>query len=176
MLKRREKNLNTRKFYSYFFVTFPLDFDSINRVVEPDHFQCTFLILGFIFYLWLFVLMLDILNNSSLGFFKLMLGGLLSCGLVTFVNLYFFDTSLWTHITYDKPERRYHDSFDIEKIATPAKSISTGEYEYDMEAFVRNKTYCLAILGYGAVTSFIFIFVAMMRSLGKTHFLLIIYI
>ena len=46
--------------------------------------------------------------------------------------------------------------------------ISTGEYEIDMEILVNNKTVAFAILGYGAVTSFIFIFVAMMRSLGNS--------
>ena len=54
------------------------------------------------------------------------------------------------------------------------KDILTGEYEIDMKILVNNKTVAFAILGYGAVTSFIFIFVAMMRSLGKTDFLLII--
>ena len=49
-----------------------------------------------------------------------------------------------------------------------------GEYEIDMEMLVKHRTVAVGILGYGAVTSFIFIFVAMMRSLGKTHFLLII--
>ena len=49
-----------------------------------------------------------------------------------------------------------------------------GYYEFDMEMLVKHKTVAVGILGYGAVTSFIFIFVAMVRSLGKTHFLLII--
>ena len=105
-----------------------------------------------------------------------MFGGIFACLLLTSVNLYFFSTSLLTPITYDTEERRYYTNNKERLIATPAWTISTGEYEYDMEALVRNKTYCLAILGYGAVTSFIFIFVAMMRSLGKNHFLLMIYI
>ena len=49
-----------------------------------------------------------------------------------------------------------------------------GYYEFDMEMLVKHKTVADGILGYGVVTSFIFIFVAMMRSLGKTHFLPII--
>ena len=140
------------------------DFDSSPRIIEPDHFQCMFLIMGFMFSLWLFVLLLDILTNSRLGFFKLMLGGLLACALVTTVNIYFFSTSLWSPITVEK------------KTVFRKVELFMGEYEYDKETFIKNETYCLAILGYGAVTSFIFIFVAMMRSLGKTHFLLIIYI
>ena len=138
------------------------DFDSTSRVIEPDHFVCAFLITGFVQSLALIGLLLDILTNSRMGFFKLMLGGLLACGLVTTVNVYFFDTSIWKPITV----MLWHGRGEL----------FTGEYAYDMEAFLRNATYCLAILGYGAVTSFIFIFVAMMRSLGKTHFLLIIYI
>ena len=51
-----------------------------------------------------------------------------------------------------------------------------GYYEFDMEMLVKHKTVADGILGYGAVTSFIFIFVAMIRSLGKTHLLLIIHI
>ena len=136
------------------------DFDSTSRVIEPDHFVCAFLIMGFVHSLALIVLLLDILTNSRMGFFKLMLGGLFACGLVTSVNLYFFDTSIWKAITVDYGRGE----------------LFTGEYAYDMEAFLRNATYCLAILGYGAVTSFIFIFVAMMRSLGKNHFLLLNYI
>ena len=139
------------------------DFDSTSRVIEPDHFVCAFLIMGFVQSLALIGLLLDILNNSRMGFFKLMLGGLFACGLVTAVNIYFFDTSIWKPITVDG--RIVHER---------VTELFTGEYAYDMEAFLRNITYCLAILGYGAVTSFIFIFVAMMRSLGKTHFLLVI--
>ena len=131
------------------------DFDSTSRVIEPDHFVCAFLITGFVQSLALIGLLLDILNNSRMWFFKLMLGGLFACGLVTTVNVYFFDTSIWKAITVDYGKGE----------------LFMGEYAYDKKAFVRNKSYCLAIIGYGAVTSFIFIFVAMMRSLGKTYFL-----
>ena len=71
-------------------------------------------------------------------------------------------------ITYDTPERKYLHL----KLATPARTITTGYYEFDWESLANNKTVAIAILGYGAVTSFIFIFLAMMRSLGKTHFLI----
>ena len=128
-----------------------------------------FLIMGFIFSLWLIAILFDILTNADFGFFKIMLSGLLACVLVTSVNLFFFSTSLLTHITYDTSERLYLDPNDLYyKIATPARTISTGEYEYNMEMLVNNKTVALAILGFGAVTSFIFIFVAMMRSLGNS--------
>ena len=43
-----------------------------------------------------------------------------------------------------------------------------GDYEINMEILINNKMVAFAILGYGAVTSFIFIFVAMMRSLGNS--------
>ena len=128
-----------------------------------------FLIMGFIFSLWLIAILVDILTNADFGFFKIMLSGLLACVLVTSVNLFFFSTSLLTHITYDTLPRFKTDSFGLQyEIATPVRTISTGKYEYNMEMLVNNKTVALAILGFGAVTSFIFIFVAMMRSLGNS--------
>ena len=126
-----------------------------------------FLIMGFIFSLKLIVILVDILTNADFGFFKIMLGGLFACVLITSVNLFFFSTSLLTHITYDTPERRYMASDGFERTGTPARTISTGDYEFNMEILANNKTVALVILGYGAVTSFIFIFVAMMRSLGN---------
>ena len=51
--------------------------------------------------------------------------------------------------------------------AKHAKILTTGDYVYDMEKLGNNKNVAFAILGYGAVLSCIFIFVAMMRSLGK---------
>ena len=169
------------------------DFDSSPRIIEPDHFQCLFLILGVIHSVGLVVLLWDILTapptNHLLDsvdpqsrvdqydpdnqFYSLMLAGLSASLLITFVNLYLFSTALWTPITYDTPERIYIDSYwGIEKIATSSKSIFNGDYEMNEKLIVNNKTVAFAILGYGAVTSFIFIFVAMMRSLGKNNFLL----
>ena len=163
------------------------DFDSSSRLLEPDHFQCMFLIMGCIFSLWLIVALWDILTNKKIGFLKIMLYGLFACLLITFVNLYLFSTSLWTPITYDKmTEREYFDSrlkssFDSLLISdsdsrleqkvneTQSRTFSKEEYEYNMEVLVKNKTVALAILGYGAVTSFLFIFIAMIRSLGNTH-------
>ena len=69
-----------------------------------------------------------------------------------------------------KEERK--DKWDI-WIATFEKKISSGEYEYDMESLANNKNYAFNILEYGAVTSFLFIFVAMMRSLGNSFHLVI---
>ena len=133
-------------------------------IMRPEHFQCLFLIMGFIMSLGLIVLLWDILTNPSFGFFKLMLAGLFACLLITFANLFFFSTALWRPITREAI---------INMGINNGKDILTGDYEIDMEILVNNKTVAFAILGYGAVTSCIFIFVAMMRSLGKTHFLLI---
>ena len=134
------------------------DFVSSSRIIEPDHFQCMFLIMGCLFSLQLIVLLWDIITNQRLGFCKLMLSGVFASLLITFVNLYLFSTALWTPIIYD------YGKGDIFK----------GEYEIDKEKLVYNKTVAFVILGYGAVSSFIFIFVAMIRSLGKTYFFLMI--
>ena len=71
-----------------------VDFDSTPRIIEPEHFQCMFMILGCIFSVQLIVLLWDILTNPSFGFIKLMLAGVFACLLITFVNLYFFSTAL----------------------------------------------------------------------------------
>ena len=147
------------------------DFDSTPRIIEPEHFECMFMILGCIFSVHLIVLLWDILSNPSFGFVKLMLAGMFACLLITSVNLFFFSTSLLTPITYDTPERRYQYKILQYKIATPARTISTGDFEYNMEMLVNNKLVAFAILGFGAVTSFIFIFLAMIRSLGKSFLL-----
>ena len=146
-----------------------VDFDSSPRIIEPEHFQCMFMIVGCIFSLYLIVLLWDILSNPSFGFYKIMLAGLFICFLITFVNLYLFSTAFWRPITRDTEERK--DKWG--NIQSPAKEIFIGDYEINMKILVNNKMVAFAILGYGAVTSFIFIFVAMMRSLGKTHFLMI---
>ena len=135
-----------------------VDFDSTPRIIEPEHFQCMFMIVGCIFSVQLIVLLWDILTNPSFGFFKLMLAGLFACLLFTSVNLYLFSTALLTPITVD------YGKGDIFK----------GDYEINEEKLVNNKTVAFVILGYGAVTSFIFIFGVMMRSLGKTDFFLMI--
>ena len=144
-----------------------LDLDSFSQsslILKPDHFQCLFLIMGFFYSLGLIFLLCDILANPKFEFLNLMLSGLSACLLITFGNLFFFSTALWIPITRDTLERK--DKWG--NIAISAKTISTGDYEYDLEMLGNNKTVAFAILGYGAVTSFIFIFVAMMRSLGNS--------
>ena len=152
-----------------------LDLDSFSQsplIIEPDHFQCLFLIMGFIYSIGLIAQLLDILTNPSFGFYSLMIVGLFACLLVTVTNLFFASTVLWTPISYDTKERKYYDPFSkVYKIGIPARTISTGDYQFDMEILINNKMVASAILGYGAVTSFIFIFVAMIRSLGKTIYI-----
>ena len=163
-----------------------VDFDSSPRIIEPDHFQCMFMIMGCIFSVHLIALLWDILtapptnhlldsvdpqspvDQSDPGnqFYRLMLAGLSACLLITLNNLYLFSTTfLWTPITRETEERKDK----LGRLASPAKSIFTGDYEMNEEILANNKTVAFAILGYGAVTSFIFIFIAMMRSLGKTY-------
>ena len=167
------------------------DFDSSPRIIEPDHFQCLFLIIGVIHSVGLVVLLWDILTapptiqpldsedpqsrkdqyDPNNRFYSLMLAGLFISLLITIVNLYFFSTALWMPITYETPERGYFDNVLNQKmIATSARSIFTGEYEFDMEILVNNRTVAFAILGYGTTISFIFIFIVMMRSLGKLNY------
>ena len=152
-----------------------IDFDSSPRIIEPDHFQCMFLIMGCIFSLKLIALLWDILtapptnhlldsddpqsredqSNPHYQFCSLMLAGLSACLLITLNNLLYFYFSLWTLISSN------HGKGD---------SVF-GDYEINMEKFIRNKTVAFAIVGYGAVTSITFIFIAMMRNLGITNFL-----
>ena len=125
-------------------------------VIRPEHFQCLFMIMGFIMSLGLIVLLWDILANPYYKFYSLMIAGLSSCLLITFANGFFFSTALLTPITRES------------QVGSRTFAILTGEYEINMEILVNNKMVAFAILGYGALTSFIFIFVAMMRSLGNS--------
>ena len=120
-------------------------------LIQPEHFQGTFMIMGVLYSVGLVVLLWDILSNKKLGVFKLMISGLFACILVTFVNLFFFYTVLRTPITRDTEER----------------TIRTGEYETNTERLANNYGVALAILGYGGLMSVIFIFIAMIRSLGN---------
>ena len=147
----------------------PDSFTDSPSVIQPEHFQCMFLILGFIMSLGLIVLLWDILTNPSFKFYGLMLAGLSACLLITFANLFFFSTVCWTPTTYDTPETTYFDPFIRNTLtATPARTITTGYYEFDWETLANNKTVASVILGYGAVSSFVFIFLAMIRSLGNS--------
>ena len=141
----------------------PDSFIDSPSVIRPEHFQCLFMIMGFIMSLGLIVLLWDILTNPHYKFYSLMIAGLSACLLITFANFYFFSTALLTPITRESiGELRNFD-------------ILTGEYEINMEMLVNNRMVAFVILGYGAVTSLTFIFIAMIRSLGKTHFLLTIH-
>ena len=93
-----------------------------------------------------------------------MIFGLSACLLITFVNLFFFYTVLWTPITRDTEAKK--DKWS--NIAIPERTIRTGEYETNMERLVNNYGVAMIILGYGALISVIFIFVAMIRSLGNS--------
>ena len=152
-----------------------IDLDSFSQspiVLEPDHYQSLFLIMGCLYSVGLIFLLWDILNNPLYELFDLMIAGLSSCLLVTIGNLFFLSTALWTPITYDTTQLWYYDTrYQDYNIKIPERTITTGFYEYDMKMLVKNRTTALAILWYGAVTSIIFIFLAMIRSLGKTHFL-----
>ena len=145
-----------------------VDFDSSPRIIEPDHFQCMFLIMGCIFSVQLIVLLWDILTNERLGFFRLIFVGLFACLIITFNNLYLFSTALWTPATRETEERK--DKWG--EIVSPTKTIFIGEYEITEEKLVNNKTVAIAILWYGAVTSITFIFFSTMRSLGINCFFL----
>ena len=143
------------------------DLDSFSQsplILEPDHFQSLFLIMGFLFSLGLIVLLWDILSNPNFGFYSLMLAGLCACLLVTSANMFFFSTVCWTPITYDTEER----IGELGIIISPSRTITTGYYEFNMKILVNNKTVAFVILGYGAVTSCSFIFIAVMRSLGNS--------
>ena len=103
-----------------------LDLDSFSQsqlILEPDHFQCLFLIMGSLNSLGLIVLLWDILANPNFGFFTLMILGLSACLLITSANIFFFSTALWTPIAFDYGKG----------------DISTGVYEINMEILVNNK-------------------------------------
>ena len=68
------------------------------------------------------------------------------------LHLVLFSTALLTPVT-----------FQDEKGLT----FTTGKFEFDMGKLKFNKDYAYVIIGYGAVTSVVFIFIAMIKSLGK---------
>ena len=138
--------------------------EEMEFLIQPEHFQGTFMIMGVLYSVGLVVLLWDILSNKKLGVFKLMISGLFACILVTFVNLFFFYTVLWTPITRNTEAIRDK----MGNIAIPERVIRTGEYETNMERLVNNYGVAMIILGYGALISVIFIFVAMIRSLGNS--------
>ena len=146
--------------------------DEMEFLVQPEHFQSTFLIMGVLYSVGLIVLLWDILSNPSFGFYHLMLLGLSACLIITLTNFLFFSTVLLTPITRETTEKKYRDIHTDTKYtdwtAIPARTIRTGDYVYNMEILVNNKTVAFVILGYGALTSVIFIFVTVMRSIGNS--------
>ena len=152
-----------------------VDLDSFSHsplVLEPDHFQCLFLIMGFKMSLGLIVLLWDILADPKKKFYSLlihesiMISGLSACFLITVVNFFFFSTALWKPITRETNNRADRKGY----VASSKKIISTGDYDFDMEKLGNNKTVGFAIIGYGALLSIIFIFVAMVRAIGNSSF------
>ena len=146
-----------------------VDLDSFSHsplVLEPDHFQCLFLIMGFKMSLGLIVLLWDILADPKKKFYSIMISGLSACLLITFANLFFFSTALWKLITWETKDRADNKGYE----ASAYKIISTRDYEFDMEKLGNNKTVGFAIIGYGALLSIIFIFVAMVRAIGNSSF------
>ena len=128
--------------------------------------------MGFKMSLGLIVLLWDILADPKKKFYSLlirdsiMISGLSACLLITFANLFFFSTALWTPLYRETEDRLDKKGYE----ATASRSISTGDYEYDMEKLANNKTVGFAIIGYGAFLSIIFIFVAMVRVIGNKLF------
>ena len=153
-----------------------VDLDSFSQsplVLEPDHYQCLFLIMGFKISLGLIVLLWDILADPKKKFYSLMIkqsimiAGLFACLLITLANLFFFSTALWTPMYYSTEITRK----DLKGyVATDPRIISTGDYEYDIEKLGNNKMVAFAIIGYGAFLSIIFIFFAMVRAIGNPSF------
>ena len=134
------------------------------NLVKPEHFQGIFAFMGILYSVGLIAILWDLLINPSYKFCSLMIAGLVSCLLVTITNLILFSSVLVTPITYE--------SYNPNKIkqthlSNPYAEIFNGEFELTFDKYKNNEIVALAIVGYGAVTSFIFIFIAMIRSLGK---------
>ena len=67
-------------------------------------------------------------------------------------HLVLFSTALLTPVTFKNEE---------------GLKFTTGKFEFNMGKLKYNKDYAYIIIGYGAVTSVVFIFIAMIKSLGK---------
>ena len=134
------------------------------NLVRPEHFQGIFAFMGILYSVGLIAILWDLLINPSYKFCSLMIAGLVSCLLVTITNLILFSLVLVTPISYE--------SYNSNKIRGryAYADIFNGEFELTFDKYKNNEIISLAIVGYGAVTSFIFIFVAMIRSLGNQGF------
>ena len=126
--------------------------DEMEFLVQPEHFQSIFGFIGILYSIGLVVALCDIFLNPNFGIYRLMIVGLTFCFLITIVNLAMASTVLLRAVTRETPNE---------------KTVRTGEYVYDWEMLVDNQRVAAAIIGFGAVLSVIFIFLTMMRSLGK---------
>ena len=92
-----------------------VDYESTPKIIEPDHFQCLFLIIGVIHSVGLVVLLWDILTtpptvqpldsvdpqsrkdqyDPNNQFYSLMSAGLFASLLVTLFNLFFIKQTIW---------------------------------------------------------------------------------
>ena len=146
--------------------------DEMEFLVKPEHFQSTLGFIGILYSIGLVVALCDIFLNPNFGLYRLMIVGLTFCFLITIVNLAMASTVLWRPVTQYTPEIKIIKGYLKGNIKIPARTIQTGEYEYDWEMLVDNQRVAAAIIGFGAVLSIIFIFLTMMRSLGNNSFLL----
>ena len=138
-----------------------LNKDELEFLVLPEHFQSVLGFIGILLSIGLVVALCDIFLNPNFGVYRLMIVGLTFCFLITIVNLAMASTVLWRAVTRETPNE---------------KTIRTGEYEYDWEMLVDNQRVAAAIIGFGAVLSVIFIFLTMMRSLGRSILCSLIFI
>ena len=139
--------------------------DEMEFLVQPEHFQSVLGFIGILLSIGLTVALRDMLLNPNFGIYRLLIFGLTFCLLITMVNLASASTVLLRPVTRDTPETM---SKRVNAIKIPARTIRTGDYEYNWEMLVDNQIVAAAILGFGFVFSVIFIFLAMMRSLGNS--------
>ena len=150
--------------------------DEMEFLVLPEHFQSVLGFIGILLSIGLTVALYDMLLNPNFGIYRLLIFGLTFCLLITMVNLASASTVLLRPVTQDTLEIMNKWNNAIKK---PARTIRTGDYEYDWEMLVDNQIVAAAIIGFGAVLSVIFIFLTMMRSLGKlisSFYLSLIYV
>ena len=145
--------------------------DEMDFLVLPEHFQSVLGFIGILLSIGLAVALCDMLLNPNFGIYRLLIFGLTFCLLITMVNLASASTVLLRPVTRDTLENRTRSKlYGGYFIKDPARTIRTGDYEYDWEMLVDNQIVAAAILGFGFVLSVIFIFLTMMRSLGIGQF------
>ena len=143
--------------------------DEMEFLVLPEHFQSVLGFIGILLSIGLTVALWDMLLNPNFGIYRLMIFGLTFCLLITMVNLASASTVLLRPVTRDGNVETW--SKRVSAIKIPARTIRTGDYEYDWEMLVDNQIVAAAILGFGFVLSVIFIFLTMIRSIGNSFLL-----